>query len=170
MRNVSSSACRRIASPRRFIRRLLLSALTITCIFATTSEAAPLPTRTTLMLSSSSVAWSVSKPTEVTLTASVTGSPAPSAGTVTFCKASAALCEDAAIFLRSLHGPPQQCGQALIVSCAYGGFWLTSRELAGRPVKSVDEVLARVEAILRNDANVPAYTAVASIRKATVGW
>jgi hypothetical protein len=36
--------------------------------------------------------------------------------------------------------------------------------LAGRPVKSVDEVLARVEAILRNDAKVPAYTLVAAIR------
>jgi hypothetical protein len=96
--NVSLSARRRIASPHLFIRRLLLSALlTITCIFATTSEAAPLPTITTLTLSSSSVAWSVSKPAEVNLTASVTGSPAPSAGTVTFCNASAALCEDAAI-------------------------------------------------------------------------
>jgi hypothetical protein len=36
--------------------------------------------------------------------------------------------------------------------------------LAGRPVKSVDEVLARVEAILRNDAKIPAYTVVAAIR------
>jgi hypothetical protein len=36
--------------------------------------------------------------------------------------------------------------------------------LAGRPVKSVDEVLARVEAILRNDPKVPAYTVVAAIR------
>jgi hypothetical protein len=36
--------------------------------------------------------------------------------------------------------------------------------LAGRPVKSVDEVLARVETILRNDAKVPAYTVVAAIR------
>jgi hypothetical protein len=36
--------------------------------------------------------------------------------------------------------------------------------LAGRPVKSVDEVLARVEAILRNDAKVPAYRLVAAIR------
>jgi hypothetical protein len=23
--------------------------------------------------------------------------------------------------LRSVHGPPEQCGQALMVSCAYGG-------------------------------------------------
>jgi hypothetical protein len=30
--------------------------------------------------------------------------------------------------------------------------------LGGRPVKSVDEVLARIEAILKNDAKVPAYT------------
>jgi hypothetical protein len=36
--------------------------------------------------------------------------------------------------------------------------------LAGRPVKSVDEVLARVEGILRNDAKVPAYRLVAAIR------
>ena len=36
--------------------------------------------------------------------------------------------------------------------------------LAGRPVKSVGEVLARVEAILRNDAKIPAYTVVATIR------
>jgi nitrogen-specific signal transduction histidine kinase len=36
--------------------------------------------------------------------------------------------------------------------------------LAGRPVKSVDEVLDRVEAIVRNDAKIPAYTVVAAIR------
>jgi hypothetical protein len=36
--------------------------------------------------------------------------------------------------------------------------------LAGRPVKSADEALTRVEAILRNDARVPAYTVVATIR------
>jgi hypothetical protein len=36
--------------------------------------------------------------------------------------------------------------------------------LAGKPVKSVDEVLARVEAIVRNDAKIPAYTVVAAIR------
>jgi hypothetical protein len=36
--------------------------------------------------------------------------------------------------------------------------------LAGRPVKSVDEVLAWVEAIPRSDARVPAYTLVAAIR------
>jgi hypothetical protein len=40
--------------------------------------------------------------------------------------------------------------------------------LAGKPVKSVDEVLARVEAILRNDAKIPAYTVVAAIR--IHGW
>jgi hypothetical protein len=92
--------------------------------------------------------------------------------------------------LRSIHGPREQCGQALIVSCAKAGRWTISRELesansgdqdnltsaleflqieynemlAGRPVKSVDEVLARVETILRNDAKVPAYTVVAAIR------
>jgi hypothetical protein len=36
--------------------------------------------------------------------------------------------------------------------------------LAGRPARSVGEVLARVEAIARNDAKVPAYTVVAAIR------
>jgi hypothetical protein len=36
--------------------------------------------------------------------------------------------------------------------------------LAGRPVNPVDEVLARVEAILRDDAKIPAYTVVAAIR------
>jgi hypothetical protein len=36
--------------------------------------------------------------------------------------------------------------------------------LAGRSVESVDEVLARVETILRNDAKVPAYTVVAATR------
>jgi hypothetical protein len=36
--------------------------------------------------------------------------------------------------------------------------------LAGRPVKSVDEVLARVEAIVGNDAKIPAYTVVSAIR------
>jgi hypothetical protein len=36
--------------------------------------------------------------------------------------------------------------------------------LAGRPARPVDEVLARVEAIVRNDAKVPAYTVVAALR------
>jgi hypothetical protein len=36
--------------------------------------------------------------------------------------------------------------------------------LAGRPVKSADEVLTQVEAILRNGATIPAYTVVATIR------
>jgi hypothetical protein len=36
--------------------------------------------------------------------------------------------------------------------------------LAARQVKSVDEVLVQVEAILRNDAKIPAYTVVAAIR------
>jgi hypothetical protein len=67
--------------------------LTLACTLATTSQAAPLPTTTTLTLSSSTVA----SPAEVTLTASVTGSPAPSVGTVTFCNAAAASCEDTAI-------------------------------------------------------------------------
>jgi hypothetical protein len=36
--------------------------------------------------------------------------------------------------------------------------------LAGGAVKSVDEVLARVGVILRNDGKIPAYTVVATIR------
>jgi hypothetical protein len=36
--------------------------------------------------------------------------------------------------------------------------------LAGKLVKSVDEVLAQVEAILRTDGRIPAYTVVADIR------
>jgi hypothetical protein len=36
--------------------------------------------------------------------------------------------------------------------------------LAGKPVKAADEILAQLEAILRNDAKVPAYTVVAAIR------
>jgi hypothetical protein len=36
--------------------------------------------------------------------------------------------------------------------------------LAGRPVKAADEILAQVEAILRNDPKIPAYTVVAAIR------
>jgi hypothetical protein len=39
-----------------------------------------------------------------------------------------------------------------------------NERLAGKPVKGVDEILARVEAILRNDAKIPAYTVVAAIR------
>jgi hypothetical protein len=35
---------------------------------------------------------------------------------------------------------------------------------AGKPVKSVDEVLARVEAILINDTKIRRYTVVAAIR------
>jgi hypothetical protein len=36
--------------------------------------------------------------------------------------------------------------------------------LAGKPVKPADEILAQVEAIVRNDAKIPAYTVVAAIR------
>jgi hypothetical protein len=36
--------------------------------------------------------------------------------------------------------------------------------LAGKPVKSVDEVLAQVEAIVGNDAKIPAYTVISAIR------
>src|ERR1700678_3976051 len=90
MWNLFSSACSRVVSPRRLAPRLLLAAA---CTWATAVQAAPLPTTTTLTLSSPLGA----APTEVALTASVTGSPVPSTGTVTFCNASARLCEDAAI-------------------------------------------------------------------------
>jgi hypothetical protein len=36
--------------------------------------------------------------------------------------------------------------------------------LAGKPVKAADEILAQVEAILRKDEKIPAYTVVAAIR------
>jgi len=35
--------------------------------------------------------------------------------------------------------------------------------LAGKPVKEADEILAQVEAILRKDEKIPAYTVVAAI-------
>jgi hypothetical protein len=72
---------------------LLLALLTVALNLATAMQAAPLPTTTALTLSSSQVA----SPAEVTLTALVTGGGTPLQGTVTFCNASAALCEDAAI-------------------------------------------------------------------------
>jgi hypothetical protein len=36
--------------------------------------------------------------------------------------------------------------------------------LDGKPVKTADEILAQVEAILRTDEKIPAYTVVAAIR------
>jgi hypothetical protein len=36
--------------------------------------------------------------------------------------------------------------------------------LAGKEVKAADEILANVEAILRNDQKIPGYTVVAAIR------
>jgi hypothetical protein len=36
--------------------------------------------------------------------------------------------------------------------------------LAGKPVKAADEILAQVEAILRKDEKIPAYTVVAAIK------
>jgi hypothetical protein len=91
MGNVSFSAYRRIVAFRRIISGLLLTAA---CSVTTAAQAAPLPTTTTLTVSSSSVAWH----TVVTLTASVTANGAPvAAGTVNFCNASAQFCEDSAI-------------------------------------------------------------------------
>jgi len=86
--------------------RLLLPAL---LVFATTvthaARAAAVSTVTTLVLSSPSVA----SPTAVTLSASVLAGGAPvTAGTVTFCDASAPRCEDAAIVgTAQLNGAPQ---------------------------------------------------------------
>jgi hypothetical protein len=39
-----------------------------------------------------------------------------------------------------------------------------NERLAGKPVKAVDEILAQVDTILRNDGKMPAYTVVAAIR------
>lgn len=36
--------------------------------------------------------------------------------------------------------------------------------LAGKPVKATDKILAQVEAILRKDKRIPAYTVVAAIK------
>ena len=102
MENVSFSACRRIVPFRRGISRLLLTAA---CSMATAAQAAPLPTATTLTLSSSSVA----SLTEITLTAAVTAGGAPVAtGSITFCDLSAyTRCEDAAVVGRAqLNGMP----------------------------------------------------------------
>jgi hypothetical protein len=66
------------------------------CSVATASQAAPLPTTTTLKLSAPSLAWH----TPVTLTASVTAGGAPvTAGSITFCDVSSPYtsCEDAAV-------------------------------------------------------------------------
>jgi hypothetical protein len=94
MWNVSLFACRRIASPSRHNLRPVLSALlTVACSLTAAAQAALPSTTTTLTLSSSSVA----SPAEVILTAKVAGIPALSPGTVTFCNASAPLCEDTAI-------------------------------------------------------------------------
>ena len=75
--------------------RLLLSALlAIATALPNMAQAGAVSTVTTLALSSPSVA----SPAAVTLTASVVAGGAPvSAGTVTFCDASAPLCEDSAI-------------------------------------------------------------------------
>jgi hypothetical protein len=84
-----------MGTPRRLGVGLVLSTLlTVAGAWATAAEAAPLPTTTVLTLSSSLVAWSAAPPTEVTLTAAVTGA---GTGTVTFCNAAATLCEDEAI-------------------------------------------------------------------------
>ena len=94
-----SCAYSRIVSFYQLIPRLLL---TVAFGLATAAQAAPLAvTTTTLTLSPSSLVWSAAEPAFVTLTASVTGSPAPATGTVTFCNASAVVCEDAAILGRA---------------------------------------------------------------------
>lgn len=82
-----------VRPPRRRNSTLLLSALMAVSL-PNAVQAAAVPTATTLVLSSSSVA----SPTAVTLTASVVAGGAPVAtGSVTFCDASAPRCEDSAI-------------------------------------------------------------------------
>jgi FG-GAP-like repeat/Bacterial Ig-like domain (group 3) len=77
---------------------LLPALLAIAIALPITAHAAALPSTTTLAISSSSVA----SPAAVTLTASVVaGGAAVAAGTVTFCDASASLCEDGAILGRA---------------------------------------------------------------------
>src|ERR1700761_5205304 len=82
-----------VRPPHRRNSTLLLSALMAVSLH-NAAQAAAVPTATTLVLSSSSVA----SPTAVTLTASVVAGGAPVAsGSVTFCDASAPRCEDAAV-------------------------------------------------------------------------
>jgi hypothetical protein len=103
MWNEFSSACSRAVSPRRAGPRLLLAAA---CAWATAMQAAPLPTTTTLTLSSSLVG----SLTKVTLTAAVTAGGAPvTTGSITFCDLSShyTRCEDAAVLGRTeLSGTP----------------------------------------------------------------
>jgi hypothetical protein len=85
------SACVR---PRRGRNTTLLLSALMAVTLPNAAQAAAVPTATTLVLSSPSVA----SPTVVTLTASVTaGGAAVAAGSVTFCNASARYCEDSAI-------------------------------------------------------------------------
>jgi hypothetical protein len=95
------SAHRRIAPSHGLIPSLLL---TVACSLA--AQAAPLPTMTTLTLSSSQVA----SLTKVTLTAAVTAGGAPvTTGSITFCDVSGpgTRCEDAAVLGRAeLNGTP----------------------------------------------------------------
>ena len=85
------SACVR---PRRGRNSMLLLSALMAVTLPNTAHAAAVPSATTLVLSSPSVA----SPTAVTLTASVVAGGAPVAnGSVTFCDASAPRCEDSAI-------------------------------------------------------------------------
>jgi hypothetical protein len=78
--------------------RLLPGLLAAVIALPNAAHAAPLPTVTTLAISSSSAA----SPAAVTLTASVVAGGAPvTTGTVTFCDASVSLCEDAAMLGRA---------------------------------------------------------------------
>jgi Bacterial Ig-like domain (group 3)/FG-GAP-like repeat len=84
MWNFFFAACRRIASlPRRNLRLVLPALLTFACTLAA-EQLPPLPTTTTLKLSSPSVAWHA----PVTLTASVTltvSGASVTTGSITFC-------------------------------------------------------------------------------------
>src|ERR1700691_909803 len=93
MWNVFLFAFRRMVSTRCLTSRLVPTAA---CILAMAAHAAPLPTTTTLTLSSPSVA----SPAKVTLTASVTAGGAPvTTGSITFCDVTGLypLCEDLAV-------------------------------------------------------------------------
>jgi hypothetical protein len=71
----------------------------------------------------------------------------------------------------AVHGPPSEDWSLRILETKNNlisalEFFRTAYNemLVGRPVKSVDEGMARVEAILKNDAEVPAYKVIAAIR------
>jgi Bacterial Ig-like domain (group 3)/FG-GAP-like repeat len=103
MWNISSPACRRIASLRRVACRLLL---TVACTVVTAAHAAPLATTTSLKLSAPSLAWHQPLTLTASVTAKASGAPV-TAGSITFCDVSGPYtrCEDAAIVGRAQLNP-----------------------------------------------------------------